>query len=147
MKIDRSAKVSIIIIVKRASQKKGIEMSNQYVYCVICNKDGYLTYLKIFKNLEDAKKNFAALIGLKSATQARECTKRFWDTVAKFYDNKHNQIITPTENMLFYYQRTIHNFELNISVREYVLFDINDLKNSQDCYYFDECELIKEKIN
>jgi len=119
-------------------------MSNQYVYCVVCNEDGYL---KIFRNLEDAIKNFAALIGLKSATQARKCAQRFQNTVAKFYDNRHNQIITPTEDMLFYYQRTIYNFKFNISVREYVLFDINDLKNSQDYYYFDGCELIKEKVN
>jgi len=119
-------------------------MSNRYVYCVICSEDGYL---KIFRNLEDAKENFAALIGLKSAGQAKTYAQRLGDTVAKFYDNKHNQIITPTKNMFFFYYGTIDNFEFNISVIEYVLFDMNDLKNFQDYYCFDGCELIKEEVN
>lgn len=119
-------------------------MSNRYVYCVVCSDDGYL---EIFENLEDAKKNFIALIGLESAEQAKKYAQRLWDTVAKFYDSKHNQILTPTKDMLFYYQDTTHNFEFHISVTEYVLFNDDELTNFQSYYCFDGCELIKKEIN
>ena len=119
-------------------------MSNRYVYCVVCSDDGYL---EIFKNLEDAKKTFTAMIGLNSEKQARKKAQRLWDTVVKFYDSSYNQILTPTEDMFFYYYGTTQNFEFHISVEEYMLFNKTELNDFQDYYCFDGCELIKKEIN
>ena len=118
-------------------------MFNHYVYCVVCHEDGYL---EIFNDFEDAKEDFINNSGLDS----KEDTKRyiatgFWDNV-KFFDKNHNPILTPTNDMLFYYNRIVHNHKFNISIMEYILFDQSELDNFKDYYRFNECELIKREI-
>lgn len=118
-------------------------MFNHYVYCVVFAEDDYL---EIFEDLEEAKEDFITIMGLSSEKHVRKSIQGLWDNV-KFYDNNHNQILTPTEDMLFYYEKTINNYEFDISIVEYVLFEKSELNNFKNYYCFDGYELVKKEIN
>lgn len=119
-------------------------MSNRYVYCVVHVGDGYL---EVFNDFEDAKEDFIDNLGLYSKEDAkRDIATGFCDNV-KFFDKNHNPILTPTNDMLFYYNRIIHNWEFNIFIAEYILFDQSELDNFENYYRLDECELIKREIH
>ena len=49
--------------------------------------------------------------------------------------------------MLFYYEKTINNYEFDISIVEYVLFEKSELNNFKNYYCFDGYELVKKEIN
>jgi len=119
-------------------------MSNRYVYCVVHIEDGHL---EVFNDFEDAKEDFINNLYLYSKEDAkRDITLGLCDNV-KFFDKKYNPILAPTDNMLFYYNRRIHNHKFNISIGEYILFDQSELNNFENYYRFDECELIKREIH
>ena len=119
------------------------------VYCVI---NSYEKYFKVFDNLNKAKKDIVERLQLFSAKQIEENIKKESllekDVFLKvaFFDDCHYRQITPTKDMLFYFDGSIYNHGKNAYTKEYVLFSESDFTDFKDFFFFEGWCLVKTQI-